>query len=65
MFVLFNAGSSSNRLALRLNCVSLHVCLSAAFNPAHFVPDVPGRQMTPAGADKNEHVLKEECEGNK
>lgn len=37
-------------------------CLSAAFNPAHLAPDVPGRQMTPACADKNEHVLKEECE---
>lgn len=37
-------------------------CLSAAFNPAHLVPDVPGRQMTLARTDKNEHVLKEECE---
>lgn len=62
MFVLFN---SSNRLGLSLNCVSLHVRLSAAFNPAHSVPDVPGRRMTPAGAHKNEHVLKDECEGNK
>lgn len=62
MFVLFN---SSNRLGLSRNCVWPHVRLSAAFNPAHFVPDVPGRRVTPAGADKNEHVLKEECEGNK
>lgn len=40
-------------------------CLSAAFAPAHLVPDVPGRRRTPARTDKNEHVLKEECEGNK
>lgn len=38
--------------------------LSAAFKPAHVVPDVFGRQMTLTHTNKNEHVLNEECEHN-
>lgn len=32
---------------------------SAAFKPAHSVPDVFGRQMTPTHAGEDEHVLHE------
>lgn len=41
--------------------MNIFVCSfhSAAFKPAHSVPDVFGRQMTPTHAGEDEHVLHE------